>query len=858
MRFSHRLGYAIFMAAVLVGLGGTVQAATNYSVKNANDSGTDSLRDAITQSNSNGPGINTIIFTHNYSINLLSALPAITVPVIINASTPQNVVISGSGMTLLTVNANGTQLHNMAFINGDVGISLSANNCLVQSCRIGTDWSDSVGEANAVGIQITGAGNTLSGNVISGNQTGISCSGHYNHISGNWIGTNSAGTAKLPNANIGIDIPYPGFSNLIDGGNIISGNNNGIFIEAYTICNTVCGNYIGTNSSGLPLGNSNNGLWVEGDHNCIGMPFNGGANQICFNKEGVLLNAPYGGNNFVCNNYIGTNPGGSALGNTEYGIQCTSQNNLIGGMRGSGLYNSNVIAANAVAGVFLAGDNNTVCGNYIGCNAAGTVAQSNGIGIYVQSSNNLLGGLNPGGINFYGNIIAGNSNQGINLSGGLGNVAVGNYIGFTDSGVLANTTGVLINGAMGTVIGGFTSGERNVISGNGDGLTIQSPNQIVRGNYFGTDANGAVQVNNLEHAIWLKTAAAMGCLIGGPGVAERNVICGAQGNTLVMLDTASSGNTLVGNYVGLLANQQLPSGSVYAGIGMFNGSHDNSVGLKSTHTGNLIVGGTQGVYLSGTLTKDNGVYGNTICGFASFGTTLSAGANLNQAPPVITGATNLLVHGTSAHTGDLIEVFLASRGAGLSGGSLRYLGSATAAGPNFWSVDVSGQGVNLGDYVCALASDSANNTSPFSNNVLLAIPTATATFTPTPTISATPTISVTSTVTQTPTPPATATVTPTVTQSPVSLASNLDVETAAFPNPASKLVNFGFKTTQTGAITIRVYNTRFRLVKEIKDATTTGLGSVPWDVSDVSPGIYFYQIVIGTHKFSNQKLVIAR
>jgi hypothetical protein len=112
----------------------------------------------------------------------------------------------------------------------------------------------------------------------------------------------------------------------------------------------------------------------------------------------------------------------------------------------------------------------------------------------------------------------------------------------------------------------------------------------------------------------------------------------------------------------------------------------------------------------------------------------------------------------------------------------------------------------------------------------------------------------------TPTTTATPAVTPGPTLTPtVNISSALKgVELAAFPNPAKDRVNFAFNTTQTGSITVSVYNTRFRLVKQIKDATSTGVGNIAWDVSDISPGIYFYEVTIGSHKYPKQKLVIAR
>ena len=107
MRFKHRNSCVLFIAAVVLGLVAAAQAAApaTYTVTNANDSGAGSLRDIITQANGNPPGINYIQFSGNYTINLLSPLPAISVPVIINDASLQNVVISGdSSMTLLTVN----------------------------------------------------------------------------------------------------------------------------------------------------------------------------------------------------------------------------------------------------------------------------------------------------------------------------------------------------------------------------------------------------------------------------------------------------------------------------------------------------------------------------------------------------------------------------------------------------------------------------------------------------------------------------------------------------------------------------------------------------------------------------------
>src|SRR5690606_23717574 len=116
-------------------------------------------------------------------------------------------------------------------------------------------------------------------------------------------------------------------------------------------------------------------------------------------------------------------------------------------------------------------------GNYIGLNAAGTGALGNSVGVYAQSTQNFIGTNGDGiGDASEGNVIAGNSGQGILLYGS-NNVVAGNIIGLDISGnVRSNGTGVAawLSGS-GTRIGTNADGtsdslERNVISGNSTGI----------------------------------------------------------------------------------------------------------------------------------------------------------------------------------------------------------------------------------------------------------------------------------------------------------------------------------------------------------------------------------------------------
>src|SRR5262249_58506609 len=106
----------------------------------------------------------------------------------------------------------------------------------------------------------------------------------------------------------------------------------------------------------------------------------------------------------------------------------TCSNNLIGGATAAA---RNVISGNG-RGVSLefGASSNTIQGNYIGLNAAGTAKlANNGAGVQLDATNNLIGGAVAGA----GNVISGNASNGIGGVGGNGNQNKGYYIG-TDEG----------------------------------------------------------------------------------------------------------------------------------------------------------------------------------------------------------------------------------------------------------------------------------------------------------------------------------------------------------------------------------------------------------------------------------------
>lgn len=80
----------------------------------------------------------------------------------------------------------------------------------------------------------------------------------------------------------------------------------------------------------------------------------------------------------------------------------------------------------------------------------------------------------------------------------------------------------------------------------------------------------------------------------------------------------------------------------------------------------------------------------------------------------------------------------------------------------------------------------------------------------------------------------------------------------AYPVPASSWIHFAFRIEEDQPIRVRVFNSQYKLVREFLEENTGGKGQVSWDISNMPPGLYFYQLVINDHYQALKKLVIAR
>jgi parallel beta-helix repeat protein len=192
-------------------------------------------------------------------------------------------------------------------------------------------------------------------------------------------------------------------------------------------------------------------------------------------------------------------------------------------------------------------DGITIASNWVGTTGTGTSGDGNDTGINIQGANTIIGGAGVG------NVITSNSNEGINItgSGATGTIIQGNIIGLDPDGATGsgNTdVGIaLLTGSDNTIIGGTTVETRNIISNNYEGIEINSDNNLVQGNYIGTDITGLLdRGNRLDDGVEIQSSAT-GNLIGGSVDGAGNLIAfNARDGVYI---ASGSDNTVLGNEI---------------------------------------------------------------------------------------------------------------------------------------------------------------------------------------------------------------------------------------------------------------------------------------------------------------------
>jgi titin len=352
-----------------------------------------------------------------------------------------------------------------------------------------------------------------------------------------------------------------------------------------------------------------------------------------------------------------------ALGNTldGVGIHSGASDNRVGGYGGN--LSRNVISGNRQDGVNVAESgtsDNVIEGNYIGTNAAGTAALGNGlvgVGISQGASGNAVGGV----VAAARNVISGNLLDGVSIFGfgTTANAVAGNYIGTNAAGnrALGNGgDGVFLGAsASGNVIGGTTTGVRNVISGNRhDGVVVRDVGttaNAVAGNYIGTNATGSAALGNLLDGVEVFGGASNNVL-GGLPAGGRNVISGNRRAGINIHDQGTDFNAVSANYIGTDARGRVSVGNGHDGVDVSSSAHGNLVGGQEVGEGNLISGNKGFGLAIFAFATGNLVEGNYI-GTNAAGT--AALANRLFGVDIRDSASGNVIGGTTAATRNLVS-----------------------------------------------------------------------------------------------------------------------------------------------------------------------------------------------------------
>jgi len=453
--------------------------------------------------------------------------------------------------------------------NGGSGISIDASN------------------DNTIGANLPATpSGVMLGNVIVGNLDGVTVSNAIANSSD--VGNAIIGNVIQSNKRYGVHVS--GSTNQTIGGQsneaantITLGGDAGILIDSGSTGILVQGNFIGTNATGATkLGNKGAGVGIRASvDNTVGGVSALLGNRIVGNAVGISLagmptDATSG--NSLLSNVIRSN--------ANQGIRLQDSSfNAIGPDAGSG---ANTIVANGGDGiaVFGASEKNKIQANFIGVDAAGTVAANLGDGVE-------LNGVTTTTVR--SNTIRGNGGSGARIVGGTGNS-----------------------------VGGDGSNDANVLSGNKlDGVAIEAAaaGNEVRQNRI--DANGGSGVS---------------VKAGTSNVIDANTIIRNVG-TGIAVSAASTQNTISNNFVGVDRTTSTKLGNLASGISIDRSLANTVVG--NTVARNLASGVVITNVTAATPDLGNIVNGNTVQANRSAGIRVEASANTNVLNNTIGGSAAL-------------------------------------------------------------------------------------------------------------------------------------------------------------------------------------------------------------------------
>jgi hypothetical protein len=399
--------------------------------------------------------------------------------------------------------------------------------------------------------------------------------------------------------------------------------------------------------------------------------------------------------------------------------------------------------------------NNSPANLQIVLDGSGAGAGASGLVLESGSEGSTIRGLVIGNFELSGIRIFSDSNQVSCTHVGIGADGVSG---------MYNYVGITVYSRDNTIGGQSTPAQRNVISGNGDGISLApgSENNAVLNNFVGTTADGTGDVGNFDAGI---NVSGNNNVIGGAVPAARNV---SSGNVYGIRVFGGENNTILGNYIGVARDGMTPLPNSY-GILVQDLAIANVIGGTASGEANLIAYNlAEGVYLSdfyfNNFPVENEIRGNAIFANGALGIDLGndgvdsndsgdgdAGENERQNYPVLVSSPGSTIVDVSLdskpNTVYQIDTYLndSCDSSGFGEGQEFYQTfplQTDSLGQLQFQFSLGGV---TGRYFTATATDPNGNTSEFSNCALLEdaptpTPTATATSSPTAGPSPTPTV----------------------------------------------------------------------------------------------------------------------
>jgi len=359
----------------------------------------------------------------------------------------------------------------------------------------------------------------------------------------------------------------------------------------------------------------------------------------------------------------------------------------------------------AAAGIYAQGTIQTkIYGCYIGTGRFGISAAGNQDGVVIVGGHSAhIGGEGVG----EGNLISGNIDNGIHLSGTAYAQVWANYIGTDRAGASAVGNGdygiYLSNGAEWNTIGGDRDTHGNLISGNaGDGIRVDNSGSLaghnkVWGNRIGVNADMSGAIANVGYGVRLHYSNFN--TVGSDNPDRGNVIGGNRGGIYLRY---AGHNDIVGNWIGAEPGGLIHLGNDWEGVYISGASQFNTIG-----PGNVIAHNDEdGVRVYGSDATRNTITQNSITDNGDLGINNWNGGNEELTPPIITLATLSYIEGAACPL-CRVEIFGDPAGEGIY-----YDGAATATvyGEWVWYGSPSWGPANA----TATATDSDDNTSEFS------------------------------------------------------------------------------------------------------------------------------------------------